>query len=351
MLEVAQRVRPARMLAYLCGSVALLTGLSATPAAAAVNESVTISNSFGHIFDSSTAPSVGPGGTKETIFLGNSTGGARSELGINYTGTADSSGFFFLHDNLCVGICGTYSETVITFTLSNAGDGTESLRFDSQITPGHMARIFGSRGMAAGFQFTVTEVKEGFDDNTLYSASGTVTSSGIDLDQGGLNYTGLKTTTGAGFEVLDWGATNLNLLLNPLRSGETTKVIYRATYMSRGTDQCANIFECSGVQVVFGDPRNNGGVIDAFADFGLGSDADPKIAVIGGDYQPFFVPARFVNADAPLPEQPGDFTAPNYNTLFVSRAAIPEPANWAMMILGFGAAGAAMRRRTQVSFA
>ena len=32
-------------------------------------------------------------------------------------------------------------------------------------------------------------------------------------------------------------------------------------------------------------------------------------------------------------------------------AAIPEPATWAMMILGFGAAGAVLRRRRAVAIA
>ncbi|WP_174279710.1 PEPxxWA-CTERM sorting domain-containing protein [Sphingomonas bacterium] len=48
---------------------------------------------------------------------------------------------------------------------------------------------------------------------------------------------------------------------------------------------------------------------------------------------------------------------PNYDditaTLFVAPAAVPEPATWAMMLGGFGLAGAVMRRRTRrtVTFA
>ena len=33
----------------------------------------------------------------------------------------------------------------------------------------------------------------------------------------------------------------------------------------------------------------------------------------------------------------------------VRSTAVPEPATWAMLMLGFGAMGAAMRRRTQVT--
>lgn len=35
----------------------------------------------------------------------------------------------------------------------------------------------------------------------------------------------------------------------------------------------------------------------------------------------------------------------------IAIAAVPEPATWAMMILGFGVVGSALRRRTRVSFA
>ena len=34
---------------------------------------------------------------------------------------------------------------------------------------------------------------------------------------------------------------------------------------------------------------------------------------------------------------------------FLSNAGVPEPASWAMMIAGFGIAGAAMRRKAKVS--
>jgi hypothetical protein len=49
------------------------------------------------------------------------------------------------------------------------------------------------------------------------------------------------------------------------------------------------------------------------------------------------------------------YTVPNDNiTLNIARApvvdgAVPEPATWAMMILGFGLVGGALRRRTETS--
>lgn len=49
----------------------------------------------------------------------------------------------------------------------------------------------------------------------------------------------------------------------------------------------------------------------------------------------------------------GILTAPHdFRAVFdVGVAAIPEPATWAMMIAGFGLAGAAMRRRTRITVA
>ena len=39
------------------------------------------------------------------------------------------------------------------------------------------------------------------------------------------------------------------------------------------------------------------------------------------------------------------FTADNANSVDVTITAVPEPAAWAIMIAGFGLAGAALRRR------
>jgi hypothetical protein len=46
-------------------------------------------------------------------------------------------------------------------------------------------------------------------------------------------------------------------------------------------------------------------------------------------------------------DQPATLGASSFNYSLVSNAAVPEPASWALMILGFGLVGSAMRRRSK----
>ncbi|HEU4968907.1 PEPxxWA-CTERM sorting domain-containing protein [Sphingomonas sp.] len=317
-----------------------------------MTESVSIQNHYGYAVGPQAAATPIPGGSNETFYVASQLPGLQSETGVNYTATADRTGFFFLHDNYCVGSCNTYSQTVITFTLHNDGDSPVNLRFDSQITPGHIARILGNEAMNGSFDFRVTQSTpvSSFEDAataplTLYSATGGVNSDGIFLSTGDLAFNGLTETNDPDgrWEVLDWGTTNLNLELATLGSGQTTQVTYIATYNTLATAECASVLSCQGLQVVFGDPRNNGGV-------NLRTDAsnldDALYPVIGRVYDPHFVTAQIVSADTPLPGQPGAPPPTNYGPLFDPRViGVPEPGTWAMMFGGFGLIGASLRRR------
>ena len=89
---------------------------------------------------------------------------------------------------------------------------------------------------------------------------------------------------------------------------------------------------------------------DAF----MGSSADNKIVVTSASWLSFGQGVARTDGSEFLarPEsvvgdvfQPG-FFGPNFQS-----AAVPEPASWAMMIAGFGLAGATMRRRVRVAYA
>ena len=333
-------------------SFALLSVVAAGPAKAQISESVSIDNNYGFVFGNQ-PPATKTGGSKETFYEGSYSPSSQSELGINYTATADSSGFFFLHDNYCVGSCSTTSNTSIVFDVTNTGDGQESIRFDSQITPGHLAKILAGGSMSAGFTFEVLKVQ--FEQTqTLYSASGSVSSRGIFLDTGGLDYNGLRRQTGTTFDLLDWSTTNLSLDLGSLSGFQSMQVIYRATYWAEGSAECIDVFACPGAQVVFGDPRNNGGTNQSELGFDGPLALDGGRAVIGAEYGASFVPFAFVRSDAPpsfIEPDPGEQLS--YDPLYRSRlqGAVPEPATWAMMIAGFGMVGGLARRRRRADHA
>jgi hypothetical protein len=348
MYVVAQRDRAVRLVATMCAPLALVGMFAPTTASAQISETVTISNNYGTAFPP-LEPLSTAGGPKVTLFSGAYAPNAQSELGVNYTATADEDGFFFLHDNFCVGACDTISDTTITFTVENTNDGLESIWFHSQITPGHLAEIYdgGATGATAGFDFSVSRIF-GNDRSILYSASGGVNSDGIFLNTGDLIYNGLRRQTGDNYDLLDWQTTNLGIFAGELSGFETMQLEYRATYWSSSAAACADVFACPGVQVVFGDPRNNGGT--NFSAFAALLDEpelpEPGLAVIGADYGAVFVPYAFTNNGTSPFDDPVLGADLSYDPLYRSRgAAVPEPESWALMIVGFGAVGTAMRRR------
>jgi hypothetical protein len=99
----------------------------------------------------------------------------------------------------------------------------------------------------------------------------------------------------------------------------------------------------------FGFAYNDGGVV-AFDYFPSLTTAGTFVAPEG------FVPALGSTFSSSLAPQQNAFGALNTRTYSInataeSVAAVPEPATWALMILGFGIVGAALRRRrTRVRF-
>lgn len=73
--------------------------------------------------------------------------------------------------------------------------------------------------------------------------------------------------------------------------------------------------------------------VTAFYRFDAGTNLDAFVLNFGS------ASAARLYATGPAPTPPGPVTAPE------TGVAVPEPASWALMILGFGAAGAMLRRR------
>jgi subtilisin-like proprotein convertase family protein len=107
----------------------------------------------------------------------------------------------------------------------------------------------------------------------------------------------------------------------------------------------------NGVTVFLTD--ENGGSADAFGDYGFDDAAVTSVGSIGagpGTYSPLQALAAFNGMSAA-----GDWVLRIYDdagadagnlggwSLSLTGSAVPEPATWAMMIIGFGAAGSMVR--------
>lgn len=350
MRRIAGKVR-------LIGALSVLTALAWIAPVEAQVTTVSlddIENLYGVASGPENSPVIKVGGSQVKAYDVTDVPGLLSEGGVNYTATASDASFFFLHDNYCVGTCSTASQTTISFTITNNDSVPLDLRFDSLITPGHIAQILGDGQVSSNFEFSVTQTYQQ-EEYSLYSASGGVNSDGIYLfqsDRRAFNNTTYTSVDGV-YNLVDWSATNLNLNLLTLAPSESTTVTYLATYNSFGQVSCDDILACAGAQVVFGDPRNNGGVTSLSSPGSLNAMVEPQ-PVIGADYDPFRITFAVRLQSDPLPGDPPGIIPPPYGPLFQPNVlgVVPEPATWAMLLAGVGAiGGAARRRRAKVCFA
>lgn len=138
----------------------------------------------------------------------------------------------------------------------------------------------------------------------------------------------------------DWQATDIILPLSDfglLTGFETRQVTYRADVTSWTTAPCINNgLNCIVAYAGFGDPIGRGGGDTEAASFVV-SAFSPD-----GDITPLHV------------DNPADdgfvIGGINFQSVTVNVAAVPEPSTWAVMIIGFGMAGAALRRRRRVAY-
>lgn len=314
---------PARSVFFGISSLVAMVGLaSATQSSASVTETLTTTSNYSYGFiPGIPGINTGVGSTEAFQFTGNMPGQA-TDIQANYTSiTAADASFFFLHNIQCKGYCSVGVFTTLTNTVTNTGIDTVNLRLDSNITAGHLGLVQNSMSSSAGaFQFNIFESKGG-TDYQLYGAAGQISSTGASITTlDGSVFDGLTSYKDPAQIGLDWNETELSAFLRPLAPGETTIVTYLSfTYLS-AYGLCSNVTLCDGVQVAFGDPRNRGGVMSAIA-----PDASKQLTTEPVGY---VLDRGFDMAKLKLSVQ-----------------AVPEPDSWAMMIVGFGIMGPALRRR------
>ena len=330
-----------------------------TAIAAQVVETATITNRYDYQVGDQSGSGSDNGGTTEIDRSVVSDTGGVSEMGLSLTGTLDSGSFFFLQDGACVGVCSITMITEVTFFLTNLGSDPVDLRFDSQITPGHLANSFledGSNSVAS-FDFAVSQ-EQGIRQGLIYSADGDATTAPLTLntsDGSSFNNLLYDTNSDPEWDVLDWSATDLSLPLATLGPGLSTVLTY-TSILTIATSQpdCADPTLCESFQVAFGDPRNAGGInalasmsADSFASFAslLNATDDPLTPAVGAEFDPFQVFYQFVQVDAPPPLPSGPTGTVTYGTNYRGPGgAVPEPSTWLMLLLGFFAIGGLARR-------
>lgn len=342
--------------------VLALSGLAlGSSAAAQVLETSTISNSYSYRVGSQQGSNANAPGNVN-LFISDLTNGFQSDLGLELTASLNQGSFSFLHNGYCVGDCSVTITTNITFTLTNMGTTPVDLRFDSLITPGHLARsnFFGATPAQFGnFLFDVTQ-----DSTQLYRAAGVnVINPPLIETSDNRPFNALTPDDNPpAWNVLDWSATNLNLNLATIGAGQTSTLTYNSVlFINTFNPTCPDTTQCLGYQVAFGDPRDRGAptinsgiaaplqsfnsAFAAFAPSELPSAGGSDSPAVGALFDPFLVTYAFVPVGSPLPPPPLPEPPQSYDIPYSPIDAVPEPATWAMMLLGFAAIGASVRRR------
>lgn len=253
-----------------------------------------------------------------------------------------------------MGDCQVSITTDITFTLTNTGTTPVDLRFDSLITPGHLANanFFGaSRAQRGNFLFDVSQ-----NGTTLFRSAGLNSTTPPFIEtSNGLPFNGETINDNSpAWNVVDWSATNLNLNLATIGAGQSSTLVYSSRIDVVTTNPaCLDTSNCLGYQVAFGDPRSRGDPTVGTSSFAASFQAlaVPVFPAVGAAYEPYLVTYAFVPVTADLPGPQPTYPPFDYDIPYNPNGAIPEPATWGMMLLGFAAVGGAARRRRKDLFA
>lgn len=134
-----------------------------------------------------------------------------------------------------------------------------------------------------------------------------------------------------------WDSTHIVLPLNALiESGQSQTIQYRTSVTSRTRAECITSITCLVAYSGFGDPIGRGGGAD-FDEARTGLRGSMQMSSFGGGENPI----------TGIVFDPREITPFEFNN---GGGAVPEPATWAMMIMGFGLLGAALRRRGALSY-
>jgi len=326
----------------------------------------------------------------------NLTDGSR---GLNYSSTfsVTSAEVSFQGGGIGVGDqTRTTSTSRVDLTITNNGDGQLNPLLKSQLTAAGMGvylgdntagNCFSSPGSCAQSQGVHTlsqlgqttgassiagvtvdfQILQG--DSTLYHVSG-----GIEINQDGpvfvfsnteqlasqLNgfvtldqFGNIDPTTGKSNSALGfaWDATDITLNnLDPIGGFSSSTISYIVTVSTFNNANCFSDSTCLVTYAGFGDPIGRGGDVtnDALrvggnsflGAFGFGANDQGGPNFIGGvNFAPETLVIPHFDADGNI-----DFGAPG-------GGAVPEPATWAMLIMGFGLLGGALRRRRALAAA
>lgn len=219
---------------------------------------------------------------------------------------------------------------------------------------------YGATLAEAGFTFSIygpNYIDDGVPQDVapLYSLSGSLF---LKVDGSGNIYETAETLVSAGgqlvgfqqtydtdyAQVYSWGETPVTIDLSSLNlalgHGDTTNLYYRTTAFAQTDLPCISATECVVAYSGFGDPVGRGGGVDDFALLGGTALFD---SLGGGALNNTLPPIQNIVFDPQTIDPIVSFDVTDL-------PGVPEPAAWVSMILGFGMAGAALRRRRVLSY-